>query len=202
MRLYNSNVLLTILDVEYDSPIIEMEKWYSKTMNIEAKESKNMGSLLAASSKLAEALTLFSEGIDDYWKFLSLESKKSIKTLAKEMISFADNVKNSEDFKKNIEEKDYSANIGTIQRCASFILWRISSFEQKSENDLLSWKDQEVTASVHSEPLTLKKQSFSYKQLYKDAKNAVDTDEKAELIATLRSWRQEDMDELDKLLDN
>jgi len=118
------------------------------------------------------------------------------------MISFADNVKNSEDFQKNIEENDYSANLGTIQRCASFILWRISSFEQKSKNDLLSWKEQEVTGSVHSEPLTLKKQNFSYKQLYKNAKNAVDTDEKAELIATLRSWRQEDMDELEKLSDN
>ena len=162
-----------------------------------------MGSFLAASSKLAEALTLFPEGIDDYWKFIYLESKKLIKILAKEMISFADNVKNSEDFQqKNIEENDCSANIGTIQRCASFILWRISSFEQKSENERLSRKAQEVTASVHPEPLTLKKPSFSYKQLYKDAKNAVDTDDKAELIATLRSWRQEDMDELDKLSDN
>jgi hypothetical protein len=171
-------------------------------MNIEAKDPKNLGSILAASSKLAEALTLFSEGIDDYWELMSWESQKSIENLAKEMISFADNLKNSEDFKKNIEENDYSANIGTIQRCASFILWRISSFEQKSENELLFWREQEVTTRVHSEPLTLKKPSFSYKQLYKDAKNAVDTDEKTELIATLHSWRQEDMDELDKLSDN
>lgn len=171
-------------------------------MNIETPKNKNMGSILVGSSKLAEALTLFSEGIDDYWELISLESKKSIKTLAKEMISFADNAKNSEEFQKNIEESDYSANIGTIQRCASFILWRISSFEQKSENELLSWREQEVTTRVHSEPLILKKSTFSYKQLYKDAKNAVDTDEKAELIATLRSWRQEDMDELDKLSDN
>jgi len=178
-----------------------MEKWYSKTMNIEAKDPKNMGSILAASSKLAEALTLFSEGIDDYWELFSWESQKSIKTLAKEMIDFAENVKNSEDFPKNIEN-DCSANIGTIQRCASFILWRISSFEQKSKNDILFWKEQEVTASVDSEPLTIKKLSFSYKQLYKDAKNAVNTDEKSELITTLRSWRQEDMDELEKLSDN
>ena len=179
-----------------------MEKWYSKTMNIEAKEPKNMGSILAASSNLAEALTLFSEGIDDYWELISLESQKSIKNLAKEMIIFAETVKNTEESKKNIEDNNCSANLGTIQRCASFILWRILSFEQKSENNLLFWKEQEVAASVPSEPLTLKKPTFSYKQLYKEAKNAVDTDEKAELIATLRSWRQEDMDELEKLSDN
>jgi hypothetical protein len=46
------------------------------------------------------------------------------------------------------------------------------------------------------------RKKFSYKALYEEANNAVKTDDKEELLKTLRSWREEYINELEKLSEN
>jgi len=106
--------------------------------------------------------------------YLSFFTEKGRK-LAKALAETVISYKTFEDYAKKRPADEITSQAIGIRNAAKAILWEIDRHENKI---------------------------FSYKSLYEEAKNAVDTDDKEELIATLCSWRKEYIDELDKLSEN
>ncbi len=83
--------------------------------------------------------------------------------------------KTFEDYAKKRPADEITSQALGIRNAAKAILWEIDRHDRKK---------------------------ISYKSLYEEANNALKTDEKEELLKTLRSWREEDINELEKLSDN
>jgi hypothetical protein len=95
--------------------------------------------------------------------------------LTKALAETVINYKTFEDYAKKRPEDKLTSQARGIRDVAKLILWEIDRHEKKK---------------------------LSYKALYEEAKNAVETENKEELIAMLRSWREEDINELHKLSKN
>lgn len=83
--------------------------------------------------------------------------------------------KTFEDYAEKRPADEITSQAIAIRNAAKAILWEIDRHDRKK---------------------------FSYKALYEEAKNAIETDDKQELLKTLQSWREEDISELKKLSDN
>jgi hypothetical protein len=95
--------------------------------------------------------------------------------LAKDLAQTLISYKTFEDYAKKRPADEITSQAIGIRNAAKAILWEIDRHDRKS---------------------------FSYKSLYEEAKNAIETDDKKELLNTLHSWREEDLRELEKLSDN
>lgn len=80
-----------------------------------------------------------------------------------------------EDYAKKRPPDEITSQAIGIRNAAKAILWEIDRHDRKK---------------------------FSYKALYEEANNALKTDDKEDLLKTLRSWREEDINELEKLSKN
>ncbi len=80
-----------------------------------------------------------------------------------------------EDYAKKRPADEITSGAISIRNAAKAILWEIERSDRKI---------------------------FSYKSLYEEANHALKTDEKEELLKTLRCWREEDINELEKLSEN
>jgi hypothetical protein len=80
-----------------------------------------------------------------------------------------------EDYAKKRPADEITSGAISIRNAAKAILWEIDRHDRKK---------------------------FSYKAIYEEANNAVKTEYKEELLKTLRSWREEYVNELEKLSDN
>jgi len=95
--------------------------------------------------------------------------------LAKAIAQAFISYKTFEDYAKKRPADEITSQALGIRNAAKAILWEIDRHDRKK---------------------------FSYKSLYEEANNALKTDDKEELIKTLRSWREEYINELEKLSDN
>lgn len=150
-----------------------------------AKISRTMMSVkvyaLAASVEDNELkqLRLFYTGLinlleiaENYLSFFTERGRELAKALAHTVISD----KTVEDYAKKRPVDEITSQAIGIRTAAKAILWEIDRHENKNFLD-----------------------KFSYKALYEKANNAVKTDGKEELLKTLRSWREEYINELEKL---
>jgi hypothetical protein len=112
--------------------------------------------------------------LDIVENYLSFFTKRG-RELAKELAQTLISYKTFEDYAKKRPADVITAQAIAIRNAAKAILWEIDRHERKS---------------------------FSYKSLYEEAKNAIETDDKKELLKTLHSWREEYINELEKLSDN
>jgi hypothetical protein len=116
----------------------------------------------------------FIDLLDIAENYLSFFTERG-REVAKAIAQTAISYKTLEDYaKKRPADEITSIAIG-IRNAAKAILWEIDRHDRKK---------------------------FSYKALYEEAKNAIETDDKKELLKTLHSWREEDIRELEKLSDN
>lgn len=155
-----------------------------ETVQLWAKISRTMmdakGYTLAASVEENEVkqLGLFYTGLINFLdiaeNYLSFFTKKG-RGLAKALAETVISYKIFEDYAKKRPADEITSQAIGIRNAAKAILWEIDRHETKS---------------------------FSYTALYEEANNAIKTDDKEELLKTLRSWREEYMNELDKLSDN
>jgi len=95
--------------------------------------------------------------------------------LAKAIAQAFISYKTFEDYAKKRPADEITSQALGIRNAAKAILWEIDRHDRKK---------------------------FSYKSLYEEANNPLTTDDKEELIKTLRSWREEYINELEKLSDN
>ncbi|MBE9187108.1 hypothetical protein IQ270_21225 [Microcoleus sp. LEGE 07076] len=95
--------------------------------------------------------------------------------LAKAIAQAFISYKTFEDYAKKRPADEITSGAISIRNAAKAILWEIDRHDRKK---------------------------FSYKSLYEAANNALKTDDKEDLLKTLRSWREEDINELKKLSDN
>ncbi|MCU0546457.1 MAG: hypothetical protein MUE44_30545 [Oscillatoriaceae cyanobacterium Prado104] len=156
-----------------------------ENVQVWAKISRTMMSVkvyaLAASVENNELnqLRLFYRGLIDlldiaenYLSFFTERGRELAKALAQTAISD----KTVENYAKKRPVDEITSQAIGIRTAAKAILWEINRHENQ---DLLD--------------------KFSYKALYEKANNAVKTDGKEELLKTLRSWREEYINELEKL---
>jgi hypothetical protein len=149
-----------------------------------AKISRTMMSAqvytLAASVEDNEVkqLGLFYTGVinllDIAENYLSFFTERG-RELAKDLAQTFISYKTFEDYAKKRPADEITSQAIGIRNAAKAILWEI---------------DRHARTKI------------SYKALYEEAKNAIETDDKKELLKTLRSWREEDLRELEKLSDN
>jgi len=149
-----------------------------------AKISRTMMSaqlyMLAASLEDNEVkqLGLFYAGLinllDIAENYLSFFTKRG-RELAKDLAQTLISYKTFEDYAKKRPADEITSQAIGIRNAAKAILWEIDRHDRKS---------------------------FSYKSLYEEANNAIKTDDKKELLKTLHSWREEYINELEKLSDN
>lgn len=92
--------------------------------------------------------------------------------VAKALAQTVISYKTFEDYAKKRPADEITSQAIGIRNAAKAILWEIDRHDRKI---------------------------FSYKLLYEEANNAIKTDDKAELLKTLRSWREEYINELKKL---
>lgn len=95
--------------------------------------------------------------------------------LAKALAQTVISYKIFEDYAKKRPADEITSQAIGIRNAAKAIVWEIDRHDRKK---------------------------FSYKLLYEEANNALKTDDKEELLKTLRSWREEDINELEKLSEN
>jgi hypothetical protein len=95
--------------------------------------------------------------------------------LAKAIAQAFISYKTFEDYAKKRPADEITSQALGIRNAAKAILWEIDRHDRKK---------------------------ISYKSLYEEANNALKTEDKEELIKTLRSWREEYINELEKLSDN
>jgi len=149
-----------------------------------AKISRTMMSaqlyMLAASLEDNEVkqLGLFYAGLinllDIAENYLSFFTQRG-RELAKDLAQTLISYKTFEDYAKKRPADEITSQAIGIRNAAKAILWEIDRHDRKK---------------------------FSYKSLYEEANNPLTTDDKEELIKTLRSWREEYINELEKLSDN
>ena len=106
--------------------------------------------------------------------YLSFFTKKG-RELAKDIAQTLISYKTFEDYAKKIPADEITSPAMGIRNAAKAILWEIDRHDRKNS---------------------------SYKSLYEEANNAIKTDDKKELLKTLHSWREEYINELEKLSDN
>jgi hypothetical protein len=109
---------------------------------------------------------------ENYLRFFTQRGRELVKALAQTVISD----QTFEDYAKKRPADEITSGAISIRNAAKAILWEIDRHENKDFLD-----------------------KFSYKVLYEEANNAVKTDGKEELLKTLRSWREEYINELEKL---
>lgn len=109
---------------------------------------------------------------ENYLSFFTERGRELAKALVQTVISD----KTVEDYAKKRPVDEITSQAIGIRTAAKAILWEIDRHENKDFLD-----------------------EFSYKALYEKANNAVKTDGKEELLKTLRSWREEYINELKKL---
>ena len=149
-----------------------------------AKISRTMMSakfyMLAASLEDNEVkqLGLFYTGLihllDIAENYLSFFTERG-RELVKALAQTVISYKTFEDYAKKRPADEITSGAISIRNAAKAILWEIDRHDRKK---------------------------FSYKSLYEEANNPLTTDDKEELIKTLRSWREEYINELEKLSDN
>ncbi len=149
-----------------------------------AKISRTMMSVkfytLAASVEDNEVkqLGLFYAGLIDLLdiaeNYLSFFTKRG-RELAKDLAQTFISYKTFEDYTKKRPADEITSQAIGIRNAAKALLWEIDRHDRKT---------------------------FSYKSLYEEANNAIKTDDKKELLKTLQSWREEYINELEKLPDN
>jgi hypothetical protein len=105
---------------------------------------------------------------------LSFFTKRG-RELAKELAQTLISYKTFEDYAKKRPPDEITSQAIGIRNAAKAILWEIDRHDRKS---------------------------LSYKSLYEEANNAIKIDDKKELLKTLHSWREEYINELEKLSDN
>ncbi|MEG5042706.1 MULTISPECIES: hypothetical protein [unclassified Microcoleus] len=136
--------------------------------------------MLAASLEDNEVkqLRLFYAGLinllDIAENYLSFFTKRG-RELAKDLAQTFISYKTFEDYAKKRPADEITSQAIAIRNAAKAILWEIDRHDR---------------------------QKFSYKSIYEEANNALKTDDKEELLKTLRSWREEYINELEKLSDN
>jgi hypothetical protein len=156
-----------------------------ETVQIWAKISRTLMSAklsftLAASveDNKVKQLGLFYAGVitllDIAENYLSFFTKRG-RELAKDIAQTLISYKTFEDYAKKRPADEITSQAIGIRNAAKAILWEIDRHER---------------------------QIFSYKSLYEEANNAIKTDDKEELLKTLHSWREEYINELEKLSDN
>jgi len=149
-----------------------------------AKISRTMMSVkfytLAASvaDNEVKQLGLFYTGLinllDIAENYLSFFTKRG-RQLGKDLAQTLISYKTFEDYAKKRPADEITTQAIGIRIAAKAILWEIDRHDRKT---------------------------FSYKSLYEEANNAIKTDDKKELLKTLHSWREEYINELEKLSDN
>lgn len=165
-----------------------------------------------ASTRSLEVLT---EVINNYWNYLTVESQTEFKDWAKRLLEKTREWAKEYQVKEGSEELRlaYLDFIAAIIKAddlnSSKPKLRTAKLEQKSEEkkeskeQQLYSEEEEILDKLNAfNSRSYNSTSFSYKQVYEEARNALDKDGKEELIATLRSWREEDINELNKLSDN
>ncbi|MEW6495020.1 MAG: hypothetical protein AB1589_21250 [Cyanobacteriota bacterium] len=176
---------------------------------------KGIETLQKARQAKTRGLEVLTELIDNYWNYLTVESQAKFKDWAKSLLENAREWAKEYQVKEGSEELrlaylDFIAAIITADDLnSSKPKLRTANIEQKSQEKKES---KEQHSSSEEEKLLdrlkefnsgcFRNTSFSYKELYQEARNAVETDDKEELIATLRSWREEYINELDTLSGN
>ncbi|WP_333484774.1 hypothetical protein [Microcoleus sp. K1-B6] len=149
-----------------------------------AKISRTMMSVkfytLAASvaDNEVKQLGLFYTGLinllDIAENYISFFTKRG-RELGKDIAQTLISYKTFEDYAKKRPADEITSQAIGIRNAAKAILWEIDRHDRKI---------------------------FSYKSLYEEANNAIKTDDKKELLKTLNSWREEYINELEKLSDN
>ena len=123
-------------------------------------------------------LGLFYTGLIDLLdiaeNYLSFFTERG-RELVKALAQTVISYKTFEDYAKKRPADEITSGAISIRNAAKAILWEIDRHDRKS---------------------------FSYKSLYEEANNAIKTDDKKELLKTLHSWREEYINELEKLSDN
>ena len=176
---------------------------------------KGIETLQKARQASTRCLEILTEVINNYWNYLIVESQVEFKDWAKSLLE------KTREWAKEYEVKEGSEalRLAYLDFIAAIIKaddlnsskpkLRTAKVEQQSEEEKES-KEQQL-ASEEEKLLdklndftsrSFKNTNLSYKQLYQEAVNAVEIDHKEELMATLRSWREEYINELDKLSDN
>lgn len=123
-------------------------------------------------------LGLFYTGLIDLLdiaeNYLSFFTQRG-RELVKALAQTVISYKTFEDYAKKRPADEITSQAIGIRNAAKAILWEIDRHDRKK---------------------------ISYKSLYEEANNALKTDDKEDLLKTLRSWREEDINELEKLSDN
>jgi len=150
----------------------------------------------------AEGVELIAQSVDDYQYIFTSEVQDFLKGLANFLLGYIHGIEfKNVNTTKEEDEVSFNKTKKKIQYAARSILWVLEHFRDESPNP--SREEEEPREMLHEFPSeALKQTNFSYKQVYEEAKNAVKTDDKEELIATLRSWREEFTNELEKLSGN
>lgn len=134
---------------------------------------------LAASTEDNEVkqLGLFYTGLINFLdiaeNYLSFFTERG-RELAKALAQTVISYKTFEDYAKKRPADEITSQAIGIRNAAKAILWEIDRYDNKI---------------------------FSYKALYEAANNSIKTDDKKELLKTLRSWREEYINELNELPD-
>ncbi len=173
---------------------------------------KGIETLQKARQASTRCLEITTEVINDYWNYLTVESQEDFKEWAKSLLE-----KTREWAKEyKVKEGSEALRLAYLDFIAAIIKaddlnsskpkLRTAKVEQKSEEEKerkeqqLYSEEEEILDKLNKlNSRSFNRTNFSYKQLYEEAKNALDTDDREELIATLRSWREEDINELNKL---
>lgn len=123
-------------------------------------------------------LGLFYTGLIDLLdiaeNYLSFFTQRG-RELVKALAQTVISYKTFEDYAKKRPADEITSGAINIRNAAKAILWEIDRSDRKK---------------------------FSYKSLYEEANTALTTDDKEDLLKTLRSWREEDINELEKLSKN
>lgn len=112
--------------------------------------------------------------LDIVENYLSFFTERG-RELAKYQAQILISYKTFEDYAKKRPADEITTQAIGIRNAAKAILWEIDRHDPKT---------------------------FSYKSLYQKANNAIKTDDKKELLKTLHSWREEYINELEKLSEN
>ena len=176
---------------------------------------KAIETLQKARQASTRGLEILTEVINNYWNYLTVESQAEFKDWAKSLLE------KPKDWAKEYQVKEGSEalRLAYLDFIAAIIkaddlnsskpklqtvkVEQKSEEEKESKEQQLSSEEEEILDKLNKlNSRSFNKTSFSYKQLYEEAKNALDTDDREELIASLRSWREEDINELNKLSGN